>query len=69
MASSLVISLVLSRWHPFSGNSSLVFAKGALATTVVTTFVWVTVTLLTSPEPEQVLTRFYRNVRPDVRGW
>ena len=69
MASSLAISLVLSRWLPFSGNSSLVFAKGALATTVVTSIVWVTVTLLTKPEPEEVLTRFYRNVRPDVRGW
>jgi SSS family solute:Na+ symporter len=69
MASSLAISLVLSRWHPFSGNSSLVFAKGALATTVVTSIVWVAVTLLTEPEPEEVLTRFYRNVRPDVRGW
>src|SRR5271165_2550092 len=69
MASSLAISLVLSRWNPFSGNSSLVFAKGALATTVVTSIVWVTVTLLTKPEPEEVLTRFYRNVRPDVRGW
>src|SRR5580692_3623781 len=67
MASSLAISLVLSRWHPFSGNSSLVFAKGAIMTTLVTTIVWVTVTLLTKPEPQEVLTRFYRNVRPDVR--
>ena len=69
MACSLAISLVLSRWHPFSGNSSLVFAKGAIVTTIVTTLVWVTVTLLTKPEPQEVLTRFYRNVRPDVRGW
>ena len=69
MASSLAISLVLSRWHPFSGNASLVFAKGAIVTTIVTTLVWVTVTLLTKPEPQAVLTRFYRNVRPDVRGW
>ncbi len=69
MASSLAISLVLSRWHPFSGNGSLVFAKGAIMTTLVTTIVWVTVTLLTKPEPQEVLTRFYRNVRPDVRGW
>ena len=47
------ISLVLSRWHPFSGNSSLVFAKGAIVTTLVTTIVWVTVTLLTKPEPQR----------------
>ncbi len=69
MASSLAVSVVLSRWHPFSGNASLVFAKGALLTTLITSIVWVTVTLLTQPEPEQVLMRFYRNVRPDVRGW
>jgi hypothetical protein len=35
----------------------------------VTTIVWLTVTLLTKPEPDQVLLRFYRHVRPDVRGW
>ncbi len=69
MACSLAVSLVLSRWHPFSGNSSLVFAKGALMTTLVTSIVWITVTLLTSPEPESVLVRFYKHVRPDVRGW
>ena len=69
MACSLAISVLLSRWHPFSGNSSVVFAKGAIVTTIVTTVVWVAVTLLTRPEPQGVLTRFYRNVRPDVRGW
>jgi Na+/proline symporter len=69
MASSLVATLLLNEWQPFSGNSSVVFAKGALVTTVVTTVVWLSVTLLTSPEPEHVLVRFYRNVRPDARGW
>ena len=69
MACSLLITIILSRWQPFTGNSSLVFAKGALTTTIVTTIVWLTVTLLTMPEPDQVLVRFYRHVRPDVRGW
>ncbi len=69
MACSLLITVILHRWQPFTGNSSLVFAKGALATTIVTTVVWLTVTLLTKPEPDQVLLRFYRHVRPDVRGW
>ena len=69
MACSLLISLLLSRWHPFTGNNSVVFAKSSLITTIITTLVWVTVTLLTRPEPQEVLTRFYRNVRPDVRGW
>ena len=69
MACSLLVTLILNRWQPFAGNSSLVFAKGALATTIVTTIVWLTVTLLTKPEPDEVLLRFYRHVRPDVRGW
>src|SRR5208337_239985 len=69
MACSLLVTVVLNRWQPFVGNSSLVFAKGALATTVVTTIVWLAVTLLTEPEPDEVLLSFYRHVRPDVRGW
>jgi solute:Na+ symporter, SSS family len=69
MASSLVATLVLNAWHPFSGNASVVFAKTAVATTLTTTVVWVLVTLLTEAEPQTVLVAFYRKVRPDVRGW
>ena len=69
MACSLVVTIILSRWQPFAGSNSLIFAKGALTTTVITTLVWLTVTFLTKPEPDDVLMRFYRRVRPDVRGW
>ncbi len=69
MACSLLVTLALNRWQPFAGDSSLIFAKGALTTTVITTAVWLIVTFLTRPEPEEVLLRFYRLVRPDVRGW
>ena len=69
MACSLLVTLVLTRWQPFSGNESLVFAKSALATTLITSAVWMAVTFLTSAEPDDVLLRFYRLVRPDVRGW
>jgi hypothetical protein len=31
--------------------------------------VWVVVTLLTPAEPDEVLLRFYRKVRPHVTGW
>src|SRR6266571_172130 len=69
MATALFVSLAL-RWHlPFSGASSVVFAKTALTTTVLTTLVWVTVTLLTPPESPELLLRFYRKVRPHVSGW
>jgi hypothetical protein len=69
MACSLLVTVILNRWQPFTGNSSLIFAKGALATTAVTTIVWLMVTFLTKPEPDDVLVPFYRRVRPDVRGW
>jgi Na+/proline symporter len=69
MACSLVVTIILSRWQPFAGSSSLVFAKGALTTTIITTLVWLTVTFLTKPEPDDVLICFYRRVHPDVRGW
>jgi Na+/proline symporter len=69
MACSLLVTLMLERWRPFTGNESLIFAKDALTTTVITTAVWVMVTFLTKPEPEEILLRFYRRVRPDARGW
>jgi hypothetical protein len=46
-----------------------VFAKTTLATTAATTAVWVLVTLLTPAEPDEVLLRFYRKVRPHAAGW
>jgi hypothetical protein len=69
MACSLLVTLALNHLQPFTGNESLVFAKGALTTTLITTAVWVTVTLLTAPEADDVLLGFYRRVHPDVRGW
>lgn len=69
MACSLLVTVILSKLQPFAGNESIVFAKGALTTTVITTVVWVTVTFFTKPEPEEILLRFYRRVRPDARGW
>jgi solute:Na+ symporter, SSS family len=79
MATSLVMSAafewkglwlhLLGRAAAFSGSSTVVFAKTALATTVVTTGVWVAVTLLTKPEPDSILLSFYRKVRPQITGW
>jgi SSS family solute:Na+ symporter len=81
MVAALSVSLVLgwqklwlaltagARTTPFSGTGPVVFAKNALTTTLITTAVWIVVTLATRPEPHDVLLRFYRQVRPDVRGW
>ena len=40
-----------------------------LITVLVSTVVWVTVTFLTAPEPQHILERFYRRVRPGGPGW
>jgi solute:Na+ symporter, SSS family len=79
MATSLLVSAafewkglwlrLVGRTAAFSGSGTVVFAKTALVTTVVTTVVWVAVTLLTRPEPENILQSFYRKVRPQVTGW
>ena len=60
---------LLGREAAFSGSGTVVFAKTALVTTLVTTGVWVAVTLLTKPEPESILLSFYRKVRPQITGW
>jgi len=54
---------------PFHGSEPAVFAKQTLATTLITTTVWVLITLLTPAEPDDTLIKFYRRVRPDVSGW
>jgi SSS family solute:Na+ symporter len=69
MATSLLVTLCIHWKQPFIGNGSVVFAKTAITSTIITTIAWLTVTLLTKPEPAAVLEKFYRKARPDVRGW
>ncbi len=72
--SAMVASLVASIGLHLAGvngadTASGEYALAMLVTVGVTTAVWVTVTLLTSPESPQTLERFYRQVRPGGRGW
>ncbi|MGD0303457.1 MAG: sodium:solute symporter family protein [Candidatus Acidiferrales bacterium] len=60
---------LLGRPNLFTGSATVQFAKNTLCTTLLTTLVWVIVTVLTRPEPDGVLASFYRKVRPDVTGW
>ncbi len=79
MASAMIVSLSLRGWlylsdkhvlaPPFDGSDPVIFAKSAMTTTLITMFVSLSVTMLTQPESNDVLVRFYRKVRPDVRGW
>ncbi|MBV9572442.1 MAG: Na+:solute symporter [Acidobacteriales bacterium] len=69
MAVALITSACLRWLVPFSGSGPVAFAKTALTTTAVTTAGWILVTLATKPEPEAVLLKFYRDVRPQITGW
>ncbi len=69
MATALAVTIWLRWTEPFSGTNPVVFAKTALTTTVITTLVWLVVTYLTKAEPEPVLVKFYRSVRPQITGW
>jgi Na+/proline symporter len=68
MIAAFVVSVSLNK-VAFSGNPSVVFAKSALITTAATTVVWLVTTLLTKPESDERLLKFYRRVQPTVHGW
>jgi solute:Na+ symporter, SSS family len=68
MLAAFVVSVSLTRVN-FSGNGSVVFAKTAMITTAITTIVWIITTLLTRPESDELLVKFYRRVQPTVHGW
>jgi len=70
MAASFVTSIALHLYGVDAGNTSTGdYAKAMLITTGVATAVWLGVTLLTRPESDDVLERFYRRVRPGGPGW
>ncbi len=70
MAASFVTSIALAAAGYDPGDTSGGgYAKSMLITVLVTTVVWLSVTLLTSPESDATLDRFYRQVRPGGAGW
>ncbi len=76
MAASMAVSLAAMRWFKRPGAVAAgpgaeleVQAKTMLVTVVVSTIVWLAVTFLTKPEPEEKLRAFYDRVRPGGPGW
>jgi solute:Na+ symporter, SSS family len=70
MIASFVVAVIL---HLVGVNaadtSSSDYALAMLITVGISSAVWVSVTLLTPPESDQVLDAFYRRVRPGGLGW
>ena len=69
MATAILVTAALSWMKLFLGSPVVLFAKTALTTTIATSFIWIAATFLTKPEPQDVLVKFYRKVRPHVGGW
>jgi SSS family solute:Na+ symporter len=70
MVASFTTSVLLAgQGYDLLNPSSPGYAKTMLITVLVTTVVWITVTLLTAPESAATLDRFYRQVRPGGPGW
>jgi solute:Na+ symporter, SSS family len=70
MVASFVTSIILATYgYDLSNPASSTYAKTMLITVLVTTVVWLTVTLRTAPETDATLDRFYRQVRPGGPGW
>lgn len=69
MLASFSISLFLQVEFGLDSSDPEGFAHLMLLTVGLTTLVWVGVTYLTSPEPEETLLSFYRRVRPVPRWW
>jgi SSS family solute:Na+ symporter len=71
MIMSAVVSLAV---HPFivaryPADDQRIVALTMLVTIVVSTIVWLAVTYMTNPEPDETLDAFYLRVRPGGPGW
>jgi len=69
MAAAFVVSILLQTAFHLDSDDPVQFAYIILITVAITTAVWLTVTMLTAPESEATLLRFYRKVRPSPFGW
>ena len=69
MATAFVVSVALQTMFGFDTDNQVQFAYILLITVGITTAVWLAVTLMTAPEPDDKLVAFYRKVRPSVALW
>jgi solute:Na+ symporter, SSS family len=69
LAASAFVSNALLLSSAFPASDPNAQAKTLLVTVPITTFIWLLVTFVTRPEPEEKLVAFYRRVRPSPLGW
>jgi solute:Na+ symporter, SSS family len=66
MVSAFVVSITLQTAGHLDSDNPVDFAWIMIITVAITTVVWLAVTFLTKPEPEQTLRKFYARVQPGV---
>jgi SSS family solute:Na+ symporter len=69
MSAAFVTSLLLQFIFHYDEGNPFDFAYLLLITVSVTTFIWLLITYLTKPEPQETLHSFYRRVRPNPAMW
>jgi len=69
MIAAFVVSVALQAGFGYDTDQPKQFALIMIATVAITTLVWLAVTYLTAPEPQEKLLEFYRRTRPSRRGW
>jgi Na+/proline symporter len=69
MAAAAAVSLYLQLGLAWDSDRPREFAYIMIVTVGLTTIVWLAVTMLTPPEPDETLRRFYQRVRPHGAGW
>jgi solute:Na+ symporter, SSS family len=69
MAIAAVVSIFLQVVVGWDTDQPRAFAYVMLVSVGITSVGWIAITLLTPPESMQTLLRFYRQVRPEGRGW
>jgi SSS family solute:Na+ symporter len=69
MISAFVVSVTLQVGFRKDTDKPADFAWLMIITVAITTVVWLAVTFLTRPEPDDILVKFYRRTRPSLAGW
>jgi solute:Na+ symporter, SSS family len=69
MICAAVVSVTLQLGMGYDTGQPKAFALVMLATVAITTLVWLAVTYLTAPEPQDTLVSFYRRTHPSRTGW
>jgi len=69
MISAFIVSVALQIGYGLDKDQPRDFAWIMIVTVSITTVVWLAVTFLTRPEPQDVLVAFYARCRPSAAGW